>query len=464
MKRLVFMMLSVVLVTSCYAQRESRKDKKAKEQAEQVQTPVAEPQPVEENVVTEECVMNMSLFNESAKNKQFADALEPWNMVFETCPSANRAIYSQGRNIIQWELSQQKDDASYQKVFAKLMKMYDQRMKYFGNDERYPTSWIKGAKALDFLVFSKSENIQSPYEWLEEAVDGLGAKSDIEFVRQFVVLSDRKYATDNTHAEKYIADYLKANIVLEAMIADNTNAELSAQAATYKNGIDVLFAQSGAANCETLDHLYTEKVKENNTDLNYLTRVISFYRRVRCTESEVYFSAAVDAYKIKPDTESAAALAAMSLSKEDFQGAINYYSSAAELTDVALDKADYIYKISQIYYSKLSDFPRAKTFANRSLEINPSNGGAYLIIGLSYASARGIFDDSILQKSVFWAAVDKFIKAKQVDPTLAPDADKLISTYSRHFPSKEDIFMHPDMQAGKSFYVGGWIGESTIAR
>ena len=458
-------MLTVVLVTSCYAQRGSKKDKKDKKaQTEQVQEPVAEPAPVEENVVTEECIMNMSLFNESAKNKQYADALGPWNMVFETCPSANRVIYSRGREIITWELSQQKDDASYQKVFDKLMLMYDKRVKYFGSDERYPTPWIKGNKALDYLVYSKSENIDLPYQWFEEAVDGLGENVEIEFLRQFIVLSDKKYAADKNHAEKYIADYLKANTILEAMVANTGNAQLSEQAAQYKSGIDLLFAQSGAADCATLDQLYKDKINENSTDAAYLTRVISFYRRVRCTESEVYFNAAVHAYKIQPDSESAAALAAMSFAKEDFTKAVDYYRSAAELSSNNIDKADYNYKISQLYYSKLSDYPKAKSFALRSLEFNPSNGGAYLIIGLAYAGARGIFDDPILQKSVFWAAVDKFVKAKQVDPTLAEDADKLISTYSRHFPSKEDIFMHPELLQGKSFYVGGWIGESTTAR
>ncbi|MDX9749420.1 MAG: hypothetical protein RBT57_13065 [Paludibacter sp.] len=465
MKRIVLMMLSVVLVTGCYAQRESKKEKKGKkDQTEQVQAPAAEAQPAEENVVTEECVMNISLFNESAKNKQFADALEPWNKVFNECPSANRVIYSQGRNILHWEIEQQKDAASYQKAFDKLMKMFDLRMKYFGTDERYPTAWIKGIKALDYLVYSKSDNIQPPYEWLEEAIDGLGEKAEIEFLRNFVVLSDKKYAADKAHAEKYIADYLKVNALLDAMIADNSNATQASQAQQYKNGLDIVFAQSGAADCATLDNLYKDKVKVNNKDLDYLTKVISFYRRVRCTESEVYFSAAVDAYKIKPDAESAAALAAMSFSKDDFQQAIEFYRAAVDLTQNQAEKADYNYKIAQIYYSKLGDYPRTKQFAIRSLELNPSNGGAHLIIGLAYANARGIFDDSVLQKTVFWAAVDRFVRAKQVDPTLAEDADKLISTYSRHFPSKEDVFMHPALDSGKSFFVGGWISESTTAR
>ena len=87
-----------------------------------------------------------------------------------------------------------------------------------------------------------------------------------------------------------------------------------------------------------------------------------------------------------------------------------------------------------------------------------------MIIGLAYAAAKGIYDDPVLSKSVFWVAVDRLNKAKQVDPSLAEDVDKLIATYVRHFPSKEDIFFKPELSNGKSFYVGGWIGETTICR
>lgn len=469
MKKLVVLMLGVFILTSCFAQRTSRRDRNANRnnQTEVVVAPepAQEPAPSEQEMqVTEECMINLSLFNESAKNKQYADALAPWNQVYENCPSANRAIYSQGRYIVQWELSQQKDDASYQKVFDKLMQMYDKRMKFFGDDPRYPTAWIKGIKAIDYLIFAKNDDMKRPaYKWLEESIDGMGENSEIEVLRQFVILSNNYYVADKSHVEKYIQDYLKVNAILEtlATTAGNGNAELAAQ---YKNGLDIVFAESGAADCGTLDGLYSSAVDQKLSDLSYLNKVISFYKRVRCTESEVYFKAAVAAHKIEPSAESAAALAAMSFSQNDFEAAITYYDEATALSTVADDKADYQLKIAQIYYSKLENYPRTKSYALKSIEFKPNSGTAYLLIGMSYAGARGIFNDDILNKTVFWAAVDKFVKAKQVDPSLTEDANKLIATYSKYFPTKEDVFMHPDLGAGKSFYVGGWVGESTICR
>lgn len=464
MKKLIVLMLSIVVLTNCYAQRRS---KKAAKEEVAPQTEVVAPQPAEQPevpVVTEECLVNLSLFNESAKNKQYADAVNSWNQVFDNCPNANRAVYVHGRNILHWQLSQAKDDATYQKYFDRLMFMFDQRMKYFGDDQRYPTPWIKGLKALDYVVYAKNDELKRPaYQWMEESIDGLGTNAEIEVIRQFVVLSDKIYATDKNHGEKYIADYLKANEILEGIIssAEGTNAELAAQ---YKNGLDIVFAQSGAADCTTLENLYKDKIGQNSNDLAYLNKIISFFRRVRCVDSKVYFDAAVMAHKIQPSAESANALAGMSFNQEKYQQAINYYEEATRLSDVNADKADYQYTIAQIYYSKLGNYPRTKTHALNSLEFNSSNGKAHMIIGLAYAGAKGIFDDPVLSKTVYWVAVDRLVRAKQVDPSLAEDVDKLIATYSRHFPSKEDIFFKPELQDGKSFYVGGWIGESTICR
>lgn len=464
MKKLVFLLLSVMIFSSCFAQRANRR---AAGNATPTATPTQEAPP-EPGVVTEECIVNMSLFNESARNRQFADALGPWNLVFEQCPSANRVIYTQGRHIVHWELSQQTDEASYQKVFDKLMKLYDLRMKYFGDDERFPTAWIKGVKALDYVAFARNEVLFLPaYQWMDESIAGMGNNSEIEVLRSFMVLSDRKFAADNNHAEKYIQDYLRVIAILDHKAADptNSNAELAAQ---YKNGIEVLFAQSGAANCQTLDKLYADQVNQNLNNAAVLNRILSFYRRVRCQESEVFATAALASHRIEPTAESANALGATAFNRGEFQKAIDFFEEASRLTENNDEKSDLQLRIAQIYFSRLNNFPRTKTHANNAITFRPNNANAYLLIGLAYASAKGIYNDDILNKSVFWAAVDKFNRARQLaaetDTALAEEATRLINTYSRFFPTKEEIFMHPDLVEGRPFFVGGWIGETTTVR
>lgn len=466
-RNVLAILFSLLVFTNCFAQKDAKKGKKDKSEATtEAVAPAAQattPAPAA-GVTTDECNTNISLFNESAKNKQYADALEPWNAVYRDCPGANKVIYSRGREIVQWELQQAKDAATYDKVFKKLMGMYDNRIKYFGDDARYPTAWILGVKAIDYVQFVKNDELKkSAYEWFGKSIDGLGINSELDVLRLYVVLSNGLFKADPKFAEQYINDFTKVNALLDEIIA-KPELKTSAGAADLKPGLEQLFAQSGAADCGTMEKIFADKVKANQSNKEVLANVIALFRKVRCTESEVYFSAALALYKIEPSSESAAALASMSYKKGEFQKAIAFYDEATKLATTNDDKAEFQFTNAQIVYKEMNNFSRAREYARNSLEYKASNGKAYLLIGSMYARSKNIYDDPVLSKTVFWAAVDKFQKAKQVDPSITADANELIRTYSQYFPSKEDIFFQPQLSAGKSFVVGGWIGESTVCR
>lgn len=461
-RTIIAIALCSIIFTDCYAQKSQKKGAKAEASAE---TAVAEPEQTEaEPVTTEECLINLSLFNESAKNKQYADAVTPWLAVYNDCPSANKAIYTQGRNILHWQLSQTTDEATRNELRNRLMEMYDKRMKYFGKDPKYPTAYILGLKGLDYITFFPEDELKEPaYKWLEQSVDGLKGNAEVEVLRQFVVLSSNKYKANQEHAEKYIADYLKAAQYLDEISKNPTDksAELAGQ---VKLGLDGLFVQSGVADCNTLDNIYRNKLKENASNLDYLNQIIIFYKRTGCTSSEVYFSAAENAHKISPTEGSANGCAEMCYKKEEYAQAVKYYEEATKLAENDDDKAEYQYKIALIYYSSsIRNYSTARSYARKSLEFNPNQGRCYILIGSMYASSKP-YDDAVLNKTVFWVAVDEFIKAKRVDPSCTAEVDEKIATYSRYYPTKEEIFFQPDLSSGKSFCVGGWIGECTTCR
>jgi hypothetical protein len=71
--------------------------------------------------------------------------------------------------------------------------------------------------------------------------------------------------------------------------------------------------------------------------------------------------------------------------------------------------------------------------------------------------------DQFEKQAVLWAAVDKFIQARQVDESLATEANGYISSYKPRFPSKQDIFFH-NYEIGDTYTVGCWINEQTTVR
>ena len=72
-------------------------------------------------------------------------------------------------------------------------------------------------------------------------------------------------------------------------------------------------------------------------------------------------------------------------------------------------------------------------------------------------------DNEFEKSCVFWAAVDKFARAKSVDPTLSDEASDLVSKYSEYFPNVEDAFFY-GFENGQEYTVGCWINERTTVR
>ncbi|MBR5238114.1 MAG: hypothetical protein IKV26_05310 [Paludibacteraceae bacterium] len=90
----------------------------------------------------DDCKVNLSLFVWYAKEKNYADAYEPWMKVYTECPSLSKNIYSLGVRILEWKIKQATTQEEFNVTFDQLMKLYDDRIKYFGNDSKKPTPVI----------------------------------------------------------------------------------------------------------------------------------------------------------------------------------------------------------------------------------------------------------------------------------------------------------------------------------
>lgn len=429
--------------------------------------------PIEEEpanyTVTEDCIANVSLFHESVKNKQFADALEPWEAVYKECPSASVNVYIDGSKIIEWKLSTlTAGTAEYNLWRDKLLKLHDNRIKYFANDpkysKKYPKEYILGQKGVDYCTyFTEDKTKEVAYPWLKTSVESLGAASQFSVISKFMEVSYYMYkANPEKYTEQYITDYQLASGIYAAKAADSADKNAAA-AQQYKDNLDQTFAGSGAANCDKLDELYAQKVQDNLNNYEELSKITAMYQRLGCGESDVYFAASAASHKLQPSAESAVGCAAMCKKKEDWRGAIEYYDQAVSLATTNADKAEYLYRAAAVYYGNLKNYSSARQYLRQSLEYDGNQGRCYIMIALMYAASRP-YDDPILNRSVYWAAYDKAAKAKAVDPSVAESAQKLMNSYYAGFPTTEEIFFHNQLTKGGSFTVGGWIGESTVVR
>lgn len=416
------------------------------------------------------CVTNISLYGPYARAGNYKDALDFWEIVYNECPGAHKDIYLYGTRIVGWQIANAQNPAEKEALIEKLMGVFDKRIQYFGNDARYGKDWILSRKAEAYIQYKGDDaDPKVIRDWLKVALDEKGDKTEPLAVSLFMYASHRLLMADaDANKPQYIEDYLRAAAIFDAEIAAakaaNNQKELDVLT-TYKAAIDNGFAGSGAADCETLQNMFAAKVEEGKDDMEYLKETLSLLKRVRCTDIDVYIAASRYLHINNPTAESAVGLGKQAIRDNDYDLAIKYLEEAASLDADANSRADYYYMIAALM-SEQNNYSRARQYANKALENNPNYGDAYILIGTMYAAtAKSIYpNDAVLTKVVYNAAIDKFERARSVDPESAERANRLINTYRAYLPSTEDIFMHPDIEKGKAFTVGGWIGERTTVR
>jgi len=107
---------------------------------------------------------------------------------------------------------------------------------------------------------------------------------------------------------------------------------------------------------------------------------------------------------------------------------------------------------------------KAKSLAMKMLSINGNSGEAYIIIGDAYIAGKSdCGGNECSARAIYWAAVDKYMRAKSIDPSVSEEAQKKINIYSEQFPKKEDCFFH-GINEGTTFTFDCWIGETTTVR
>ena len=434
------------------------------------QTGVATGTPLGSGEDSIRCRQNISLASSNIQTKNYADALPYWKSAYEECPGSTRNLYSWGEQIIKWQISQATDAAQAEAYFNELMALYDKRIKYFGDEAQYDVNWIMSRKANDYVTI-KGDKVDYAllYDWLKPMLEEYKEQTQPISISYYMMASQNLMASDpDKYMSQFVDDFLATsalyNAKLEAAQAANDESTVNTISA-LKAQLETAFAQSGAADCETMETVYADKIEAQSTDLDFLKSTLVLFQRVGCTETEAYFAAANYAHKIEPTYDSAMGLAYQATKKKDNATAEKYFLEAIDFSSSNSDKSTVNYIIASLAFGG-NNYQKARTYALRAMEANPSNGKALILIGQAYgASAQSIYpNDMVLRKMVFVLAADKFERARQIDPSCADDANRLLNQYRNQFPSTEEVFMHPDLTPGQAFTVGGWINERTTVR
>ncbi|KPK83649.1 MAG: hypothetical protein AMS27_12275 [Bacteroides sp. SM23_62_1] len=404
-----------------------------------------------------ECLKNLSLYREYVKYGNYKDGIIYWRMAFNDCPASSQNMYIDGVKMYNQFIVDENDPVKQDALIDTLMMVYDQRIQYFGQKGSN-----LGRKAIDLLRYRNNDiiRVEEGYKYLEESIKLLKNKSPIPVVATYMTASYTLFQNDRLSADKVINNYSTASEIIDQTLVQDPNDD---DALRVKDYIDVNFIASGVATCQSLVHFFKPQFETNKNNIPYLKRVVTFMVTLDCEQDPLYAQAAEALYKLEPSAQSAFSLAKLFVTKDQFIKAAGYYLEAIEKETDPHKKAEYYYQLGVITNSKLADPQAAKNYAVEALNLRPNWGEPYILIGDAYVASKDCFNDDFEKTTVYWVAVDKFIKAKTVDTTVIDKANERIQTYSLYFPDVETTFFY-SLKEGDSYTVGCWINETTTVR
>ncbi len=420
----------------------------------------------------EKCKMNLSLFHESVKAKNFTEAWEPWKYCFDNAPKASIHIYTDGLKIAKDKIKN--GDASGADLVDAI---YAQRIKNFPNKNlgKVYSDWAK------FLI-AQGASDETIFEKLDLAFKsdpaGMSAKNIFRFFQNVV---DKYKDTDvqhifntmddvidavNNKISKYTSEYTALQAKIENGEELSKREKSRVKSKFYEINLSGLGKIEGGLNsivndlmtCDRLIPLYKKNYELNKTDAVWLKRAAKKLKSKGC-DGDPLFTNIVESWA---NGEQSVEVFKYLESLYRKQGRTSEADTLAQkIFDMGtpMDKAKFVYSQANDLF-KSGKYGQARKKAREALGYVPSFGKSYILIARMYAkSANRVGTDELSKRMVYVAAVNKVRQAMKADPSLSSTGRKYIKSYSANYPSKTLLF-NKGLKSGATHKVGGWIGET----
>lgn len=430
----------------------------------------------------EECMINLTIMSDNVKSKKYNEAYEPFMKLRKNCPKFNYAIYAYGERILKDRVEKLSGSEKVEAI-NDLMKLWDEGLANF--PDKYNKGNILQDKAMlkydqrealglgnkeiydafDELYKNDPESFTNPkglYVYFSTIVDMHDAKQ-VEVIDVF-----NKYDDVSDKIGQEIDNYTqKLNPLVEKEEAGETLDKKSAQyKKQYESYLEAYDKISGSidsklgklANCEVLIPLYKRDFDKFRNDAVWLKRAVNRMFNKECTDDPLYVELvkAYDESSPSADTKYFVYNLLMEQGKE--KEAKPYLDQSYDLETNPLKKSKLAMRFGKSLKSQ-GNYGAARTYFLKSLELNPSNGRAYIEIAQMYAaSANNCGDSTFNKRAVFWLAAAEARKAGRVDANLKSYAEGLAANYDAKAPQRSDIFTAGN--GGESIKIGCWIGSS----
>ncbi len=398
-----------------------------------------------------------TFMREALEAKNYNDAAKYFIQIATSAPGASEAVYARASLLYKAKISRAKSLAEKKQMIDSLMIVHDLRLANFADHATRGAAYILDGKARDYFNFNKN-NRDGLREVFAAAIEASGDKIDRELVVLYFQCACEDYSMDLVMADFVLAEYDRLSPLFVGQ-----DAELVAK-------FEAAFANSGVANCENLESIFSKKLEATPDDERVLAQAVKLMNKAGC-KTPFYTATAEKYYQVSPSSRSAMALAAIFQNNGEYDKASKYLRDAlAAETDIEEQEA-LLARISLIELAA-GRMGEALKAARESLATadgtEADNGIALFVIAQCYGASAASCHDFESQIA-YLAAYDMMQKAlanfSAEEESYKKPAAAMASNYKAYFPTKEECFFN-EIETGAPYKVpcGAAAGSMTIIR
>ncbi len=416
-------------------------------------------------------------------------AYQIWKKLFKHSPAGSELHYKDGVKFYKALMRQAPEGREVVLFQTQLLKLYDRRMKCFGYDNGTYNK-ILAEKADEMYQMNYDENVtrrtynyvletgekRLSAEWLENyaafctylyGAERLGRK--VLQKKQIAINELLDYNIENATEEDKKAAYEKAKMRSNAFF----NIYLSELSACEK-WVDKFKTQLEASPTDSLKRLLKNTLRSMDClaaelfaesislEVPIETTTIDTTDQTDSTEAVTTSSEAETNENITKGSTNQKRYtqlvteARKAFREQQYKRSIELYDQAITETGRSLLKAQYAYKVAEIYFNKLNDKVQAREYAWIAVNYDKAWGQPHLLIGDMYASSYNecVKTEEVASLDLTLAAVQEWKKAVTINPELSNAYSERIEPYQSYLP-KIDC----DKPIKKTLEIGCWIGE-----
>lgn len=435
----------------------------AQNATENTQTPnVPNPCRQKWGIDSAETARKLSLFNQYYQEKKYVESFPYWKYLFENAPCIQKRITFSGPYIIKKVLRDTSYKSRFKGLVDTLLLCHEKRIEFFG-DEGY----VKG-KWADDMSKLQPKNRDKALLLFNESVQMQGNKTRYDVPSDYIYAGVKQYKKKKLTLDSLFMILDQVTPIVDANISKYTATGLSKKDSV--KGIKWVKTQNAIIgmlkpylDCDKLTALKQPYFSDNRSNAAWLASTVKLLDRGGCEGQAFYFECAEALFALEPNVNAALSLAKAFGKKGDDEKSLAYYEKAVGLSTTDEEKFEIWIKLAKTAKNS-GKYVSTRDYARKALAIHPNSGEAYILIGDAYAaSASSCSSGDLGRGGVYLVAVDKYIKARNVDTSIVDVANAKISKYSAYFPGKEDAFFK-NINNGDTYTVGCWIGETTIVR